>query len=246
VPARQQPPADPRVEVRRSTRRRRTVSAYRDGDRIVVMIPNRFTRAEEAEWVAKMVARLDSGTRPRARKRGTDTALARHAAELSATYLDGRAKPASIRWVPTMRTRWASCTPSEGTIRISEALRPMPSWVQDYVIVHELAHLIVPGHDDRFWALVGRYPRTERARGYLDGVAAAAHLPIDSDADTDLHDDGADDQLDVATQQVLDLVGMSGMDGTGGTGDAGGVGGVSGVADVSAQANRLAALRTDE
>jgi hypothetical protein len=185
------PQHDPRVEVRRSTRRRRTVSAYRDGDRIVVLIPGRFTRAEEAEWVAKMVARLDSGSRPRARRRGTDAGLARHAEALSATYLDGRARPASIRWVPTMRTRWASCTPSEGTIRISEALRPMPAWVQDYVIVHELAHLIVPGHDAQFWALVNRYPRTERARGYLDGVAAAAHLPIDSDADTDLDEPGA-------------------------------------------------------
>jgi predicted metal-dependent hydrolase len=213
---REQAAGRPEVEVRRSTRRRRTVSAYRDGDRIVVMIPNRFTRAEEAEWVAKMVARLDSGTRPRARRRGTDTALARHAAELSATYLDGRAKPVSIRWVPTMRTRWASCTPDEGTIRISEALRPMPGWVQDYVIVHELAHLIVPGHDAQFWALVGRYPRTERARGYLDGVAAAAHLPIDSDADADLEADSEVDgdvdsasatqhEVEAGTQQALDL-----------------------------------------
>ncbi|HLY34985.1 MAG TPA: M48 family metallopeptidase [Jatrophihabitantaceae bacterium] len=166
------------VEVRRSARRRRTVSAYHDGERIVVLIPGRFTRAEEAEWVAKMVARLDSGKRQAGRKRGTDTALARHAAALSATYLDGGARPASIRWVPTMRTRWASCTPDERSIRISEALRPMPGWVQDYVILHELAHLLVPGHGPRFWALLERYPRTERARGYLDGVASAAHLPI--------------------------------------------------------------------
>ena len=170
------------VEVKRSARRRRTVSAYRDGDRIVVMIPGRFTRAEEAEWVAKMVARLDTGTRARTRRSGTDTALARRAADLSARYLDGKARPASVRWVPVMRTRWASCTPVDRTIRLSERLREMPTWVQDYVLVHELAHLIEPGHTPRFWALVDRYPRTERARGYLEGVAAAAHWqPSDDD-----------------------------------------------------------------
>lgn len=173
------------VVVKRSPRRRRTVSAYREGERIVVMIPGRFTRAEEAEWVAKMVARLDTGARSTTRRRGTDAALARRAAELSATYLDGRARPASVRWVPTMRTRWASCTPADRTIRMSERLREMPGWVQDYVLVHELAHLIEAGHTPRFWELVGRYPRTERARGYLDGVSAAAHLPMVDDLDGD-------------------------------------------------------------
>jgi predicted metal-dependent hydrolase len=178
------------VEVRRSARRRRTVSAYRDGERIVVMIPGRFTRAEEAEWVAKMVARLDAGTQ-RARRRGTtDAALARRAAELSATYLGGRARPASVRWVGTMRTRWASCTPTDRTIRMSDKLREMPTWVQDYVLLHELAHLLVPGHGPDFWALTARYPRTERARGYLDGVSAAAHLPIEDDL---AGDDAAED-----------------------------------------------------
>jgi predicted metal-dependent hydrolase len=174
------------VEVRRSARRRRTVSAYRDGERIIVMIPGRFTRAEEAEWVARMVARLDTGTRRAARRRGTDAALARRAAELSETYLGGRAKPLGVRWVPTMRTRWASCTPVDRTIRMSERLREMPTWVQDYVLVHELAHLIVAGHSPDFWALVESYPRTERARGYLDGISAAAHLPITDDLTEDL------------------------------------------------------------
>jgi hypothetical protein len=42
----------PDVEVRRSARRRRTVSAYRDGDRTVVLIPARFSKAEERRWVA--------------------------------------------------------------------------------------------------------------------------------------------------------------------------------------------------
>ncbi|MDQ2750867.1 MAG: M48 family metallopeptidase [Actinomycetota bacterium] len=177
------------VEVRRSVRRRRTVSAYRDGERIVVLIPARFTRAEEAQWVAKMVARLDTGTRGRTRRAGTDAALLRRASELSAEFLDARAEPLSVRWVSTMRTRWASCTPSDRTIRLSDKLRPMPSWVQDYVLLHEVAHLLVPGHGRDFWALVGRYPRTERARGYLDGISAAAGLTIADDLAGDVEPD---------------------------------------------------------
>jgi predicted metal-dependent hydrolase len=181
------------VEVRRSKRRRRTVAAYRDGERIIVLIPGRFTRAEEAEWVATMVARLDTGNRVAGRRRGTDAGLMRRAEQLSATYLDGRARPASVRWVPVMRTRWASCTPVDRTIRLSERLREMPPWVQDYVLVHELAHLIEPGHGPKFWNLVSRYERTERARGYLDGVSAAAHLPIGDDLSDDVAVEAADE-----------------------------------------------------
>jgi predicted metal-dependent hydrolase len=177
------------VEVRRSTRRRRTVSAYRDGARIVVMIPARFTRAEEQHWVSKMVARLNSGRQAGRRRVPADAALANRAAALSAKYLGGRAEPVSVRWVGTMRTRWASCTPADGTIRLSERLRQMPSWVRDYVLVHELVHLLVPGHGPDFWALVAAYPRTERARGYLDGVSAAAGLELPDDLVNDLGDD---------------------------------------------------------
>jgi predicted metal-dependent hydrolase len=178
------------IEVRRSARRRRTVSAYRDGERIVVLIPARFTRAEEAEWVGKMVQRV-RGSKRRARPSG-DAALARRARDLSAQYLDGRAAPASVRWVPSMRTRWASCTPDDGTIRLSRKLQELPAWVQDYVLVHELAHLIEAGHGPAFWALVGRYPRTERARGYLDGISAAAGLSFADDLSDDVADDASE------------------------------------------------------
>ena len=77
--------------------------------------------------------------------------------------------------------RWGSCTPSTGTIRLSDRLREMPSYVVDYVLVHELVHLLVPGHGPDFWALVARYPLTERARGFLDGVSATAGLDIRDD-----------------------------------------------------------------
>lgn len=80
-----------------------------------------------------------------------------------------------------MRTRWASCTPADGTIRVSDRLRDVPSWVLDYVLVHELAHLLVPGHGADFWAIVRSYPKTERAIGYLEGLSAAAGWGISED-----------------------------------------------------------------
>ena len=172
-------PRVPDVEVRRSARRRRTVSAYRENGRVVVLIPAGFTAAEEREWVRKMVARINGPGRGRAR----DDELTRRACDLSERYLDGRAEPASVRWVSTMRARWGSCTPADRTIRLAERLQEFPGWVQDYVLVHELAHLLEPGHGPRFWRLVERYPRTERARGYLDGVSAAANLEMAADVD---------------------------------------------------------------
>ncbi len=169
------------VEVRRSRRRRRTVSAYREGGRVVVLIPASFSAAEESRWVTRMVARLDAGDRRRPR---SDEALMERATRLSERYLGGHAVPTSVRWVSTMGRRWASCTPSRGTIRVSDRLRDVPPHVLDYVLLHELAHLLVPGHGPSFWRLLGSYPRLERARGFLDGLAHAAGLPpLEDDED---------------------------------------------------------------
>ena len=171
----------PEVEVRRSGRRRRTVSAYRDGERIVVLIPAYFSRAEERRWVAAMVERLRA---QESRRKAPSRDLVRRADELSRAYLDGRARPVSIRWVDNQQGRWGSCTPLDGTIRISSRLRGMPGWVVDYVLLHELAHLLEPSHNARFWSLLEPYPKLERARGYLEGVAAAAELDLaDSEPD---------------------------------------------------------------
>ena len=167
------PEPAPNVEVRRSKRRRRTVSAYRDGDRIVVLVPASLSRKEEAEWVETMLARLE---RSEARRRPSDADLLRRAHELSDRYLGGLAEPESVRWVDNQKARWGSCTPGDRTIRLSARLQGMPSWVVDYVLVHELAHLLESGHDERFWSWVDRYPRSERAKGYLVGWSAAARL----------------------------------------------------------------------
>ena len=159
------------VEVVRSDRRRRTVSAYRQDGRTIVLLPGRMSKADEDRWVTEMLGRLD---RQDARRRPGTAELEERAATLSERYLEGRAAPRSVTWSTRQNGRWGSCTPADGTIRLSSRLQGMPDWVVDYVLLHELAHLLQPGHDPAFWALVGRYPRTERARGLLEGVAAAA------------------------------------------------------------------------
>ncbi|MFF1839123.1 M48 family metallopeptidase [Streptomyces sp. NPDC058231] len=162
------------VEVRRSSRRSRTVSAYREGDRTIVLIPARMSEAEEQRWVTVMLDKLAAQER---KQIIGDSELVERAARLSALYFDGRARPDSVRWVTNQNTRWGSCTPAEGSIRLSHRLQGMPEYVVDYVLLHELAHLLVPGHGPRFWRLLEAYPRTERARGYLEGVVAADRLP---------------------------------------------------------------------
>lgn len=190
------------VEVRRSRRRRRTVSAYREADgHIVVLVPARLTRAQEAEWVESMVAKV---RRSEARRRPSDDKLMARAQQLSQKYLEGLARPVSVRWASNQQTRWGSCTPSDGTIRLSTRLQGLPAWVVDYVLVHELAHLLESGHNERFWRLVERFPRTERARGFLEGVEHAVRREGGTSPSEDTGAGEGDEVGEVASGQLVD------------------------------------------
>lgn len=182
------------------------MAARWEGPTAVVMVPAGLPADEERRLVADMVGRLRrSGARRRASASRGDEELMARAADLSRRWLDGRARPTSVRWVGRMNTRWASCSQHSGEIRISEVLRDVPAYVLDYVLVHELAHLVVPGgHPPRFWELVRRYPRTERAMGYLQAYArssvpAGGGSSVDGqpgDGPADLLDDGASEPVD--------------------------------------------------
>jgi len=76
-------------------------------------------------------------------------------------------RASTVRWVPNRRSQWATCDTATREIQVIERLAEFPAWVLDYVLVHELAHLVHPNHSARFWALVNRFPRAERARGFL-------------------------------------------------------------------------------
>lgn len=152
------------VKVIRSARRNRTISGRGEAGLFVVRAPLGMSDAELTPIIEKLQERWQ-------KKQGSgnldDSDLHRRAQTLNRTYFEGSLKWESICWSTNQQSLWGSCTPGLGTIRISARLAKVPTFVQDYVIVHELAHLVEANHSDRFWNLVNRYARTERARGYL-------------------------------------------------------------------------------
>jgi predicted metal-dependent hydrolase len=159
------------VEVVRSKKRRRTVSAQMHGDVLRVSIPSWMSKSEEASNVAEMVRRFK-------RKIATQEVDLTDRARILAKRYSLRT-PDSIEWAENLTSVWGLCTPSTKTIRMSTRLVGFPSWVLDYVIIHELAHLHVSGHGPDFWEITRRYEKTERAIGYL--IAKAGDTEDDND-----------------------------------------------------------------
>lgn len=153
------PVANLPVDVVRSKRRKRTIQAYVANGRVRVLIPAGMALEEEQKIVDDMVARA---TR---RLSANAVDLDRRAREVAGRY--GLPEPIQIEWSNRQLSRWGSCTPSDGKVRISSRLATMPTWVLDWVLVHELAHLAISDHGGRFQALVSRYELAERAEGYL-------------------------------------------------------------------------------
>jgi predicted metal-dependent hydrolase len=156
------------VEFQRSRRRRRTISARLDGDRLIVQVPVGLSAAQEREWAERLGGRI-LAARMR-RELNDDQHLMRRAHELNRRYFGGKLQFRDVRYVTNQNSRHGSCSPAEGTIRISDRLAKMPAWVRDAVLVHELAHLVEANHSARFWKLANAYPLMERARGYLMAV----------------------------------------------------------------------------
>jgi predicted metal-dependent hydrolase len=156
-----------KVRIVRSDRRARTVGAKLVGDTVEISAPAHLSDEELQPIIEKLTARLER------RKQGRDLDdrdLQRIAQELNRQHFDGALHWASIAWSTQQDKRFGSCTPADRTIRISHRLATMPRFVLEYVVMHELAHLLEANHGPRFWQLVNRYPKTERARGYLMAV----------------------------------------------------------------------------
>jgi len=163
-----------KVEVRRSKRAKRNVTAHRDNEKTVVTVPTRMAKRDIADYVNELVTRLDD----RDERATSQALLEQRARRLSKKYLaqdlfETHVVPVSIRWVTNQNARWGSCTPGEGTIRISHRMVRMPAFVIDSVIVHELIHLLIADHSEAFYELMNKYPDHEKAKAYLDGFSHA-------------------------------------------------------------------------
>jgi len=147
------------VEIVRSPRRRKTVSAELRGGVVRVHVPSWMAAADADEHAAELAARLER------RYRCAHVDLPARAAALAGRY--GLPEPVSVVWAENQRRQWGSCNVHTGEIRLSMRLADYPTWVLDYVLVHELAHLVHADHSPAFKTLVARYKLAERARGFL-------------------------------------------------------------------------------
>ena len=170
-------PEEAKVEVRRSARRKRTLTVFREQGRLVALVPARLTAAQERSLLPPLVERFLRRETRRTLPVSTDE-LTDRARRLHEAYLAPRvAAPLpsfSVRWVDNQQRRWGSCSSDSGSIRLSSRLRTMPLWVSDYVLLHELAHLFVPSHSPQFHHLLAGYPDLDRARAFLQGYQHGA------------------------------------------------------------------------
>lgn len=177
--------AEQNLEVRRSARRKRTVTVFRERGQLVALVPQRLTRAQEAELLGPLVERF-LAREARAGSRLGDAELAERADQLYRRYLQRQVQlplPAvQVRWVDNQLRRWGSCNYVTAEIRLSSRLRTMPGWVFDYVLLHELTHLYQPDHSAEFHRLLAAYPRLAEAKAYLRGYQHATDAGDTEDA----------------------------------------------------------------
>jgi hypothetical protein len=158
----------PDVQLRLSARRRTTVSAFRESGVVVISAPVRIRGDELLPLAEQLLNRLISQAQG---KYPSDELLAKRAGELAKRWLPpGHPAPASVRWSSSQARVWGTCVADDGAIRIATRLRGMPDYVLDYVLLHELAHLVHTGHGPQFDDLLAAFPDRDRARGFLDGV----------------------------------------------------------------------------
>jgi predicted metal-dependent hydrolase len=155
------------VVIVRSARRKKTVGArLLDWHTLEVRAPVDVSEAELQRIISRLTEKA-LGQRSKLRHYTSDDALEQRAQRLNTLYFGGHLRWRSIRFVKNQNTLFGSCTPSLGTVRISERLAKTPDFVLDYIVMHELAHLRVHNHSRAFWDLVNQLPLVERARGYL-------------------------------------------------------------------------------
>ncbi len=163
------------VKIIRSAKRKRTIQAKMVSGKLWIYLPSGMTKTEEQKWIKEMTKRFEK--QKHRQKLNSNGLLQKRAKQLNKQYFND-VLDFNIKYVTNQTSKFGSCTPGTKMIRISDRIATMPQWVQDYVIIHELAHLIHPNHSKKFWEKVYQYKYTERAKGYLIAVGMKSDKKI--------------------------------------------------------------------
>jgi len=145
---------------------------------IIVEEAQRKSRVRVDAANGKLIVRTPVGT-PGVAPAGLESflrGLARHQVEQTvfAEAQRMRVRPSSII-IRDQKTRWGSCS-SRGTLSFNWRLIMVPPTILEYVVIHELAHMVVPNHSTDFWAVVARfYPAYKEARSWLRRNSSLLH-----------------------------------------------------------------------
>lgn len=166
-----------KVELIRSRRRTLGLEVTREG-RVIARAPLRASAAsierfvqEHAEWIRKAQERQQArlAAHPEPDEAGQDVLMRRAREELppKVAYYAQRMglQPTGIT-ITSARTRFGSCS-AKNRLCFSWRLMDYPEAAIDYVVVHELAHIMHKNHGSQFWALVEQYMPDYRARRAL-------------------------------------------------------------------------------
>ncbi len=149
------------MKIIRSDNRRKTISARLVENTMFVYAPGNISDAELKKIIDKLKRRLHK--RKIKNELNKTQGLAIAADRLNKEYFNNKLEIISITYSVNQDKIFGSCNYRTKEIRISHQLVQMPYWVRDYVIIHEMAHLIEPNHSNAFWDIVYRYRLTERA-----------------------------------------------------------------------------------
>ncbi len=156
------------ITVVRSKKRKRTISARLINGVMVVQVPVSISETQLQPIITSLRLRIENKRLKEelnSKKELQDIFL-----KLNRDYFAGKLAVGQIGYVTDQVSKFGCCNCRSGEIRISHRVSAMPKWVKEYVVMHEMAHLVEANHGTDFWVLVNRFPYTERARGYLTAV----------------------------------------------------------------------------
>ena len=154
------------VKVNFSQKRIRTIGAKMVGDTMHINAPAGIPQERLQRVIDKFKIRFEK-QKLRQELNKTPETLQEIAQRLNNQYFSGKLEIKSIEYSVNQDRIFGICNHRTKNIKISYRLKEMPDWVRNYVIIHELAHIIEPNHGENFWNIVNRYSLSERARGYL-------------------------------------------------------------------------------